>query len=135
MRTTIIIFSTLTLLMCSLVTAETSVRDLNPPARVTGCLGKPLGTRMIIDGVFARALLANPLKVSETDGRTLKQPVVIMIRGEVQIRKGTRYRLEGYESGEFGGPPMWLTGDILPQQPFQFYSFFVVTKVIALKPE
>jgi hypothetical protein len=110
------------------------VRDLNPPARVTGLLGKPLGTRMIIDGVMAeRVMLANPLAVSEIDGHTLKEPVSIQIRGKVQIQKGTRYRLEGYESGEFAGPPDWLLGDTVAQQPFQFYSFFVVTKVIEPK--
>jgi hypothetical protein len=30
---------------------ETSVRDLNPPDQVVGCLGKPLGSRLVIEGV------------------------------------------------------------------------------------
>ena len=65
MKTTISILAVLALSLCSLAIAETNIRDLNPPVKVTGCLGKPLGTRMTIAGVFAEhAMLANPLAVS-----------------------------------------------------------------------
>ena len=132
MRTIITLCSVLTLCLCSLVTAETNVRDLNPPARIIGCLGKPLGTRMTIDGVLAeRVMLINPLTVSEIDGHMLKEPVSIQIQGKVKIQKGTRYRLEGYETGEFANPPSWLEPGA--QQYFSFYSVFVVTKVIEPK--
>ena len=114
------------LCFCTPAKAETHVRNLNPPAKIAGLLGKPLGTRMIIDGRMAdREMLANPLVVSEVDGLALKEPVSIEIRGKVQIQKGTRYRLEGYESGEFAGSPSWLAPGA--QQPFQFNSVFVVT--------
>jgi hypothetical protein len=65
------------------------------------------------------------LDVSAIDGRMVKGPFWIEIRGAA-IQKGTRYRLEGYESGEFAGSPSWLGG----QRVFGFSSFFVVTKVI-----
>lgn len=103
--------------------------DLNPPSRIAGRLGKPLGTRITITGVLAgQVMLSNPLALSEIDGKTLKQPISIEIRGKPQIQKDTLYRLEGYEAGEFSGAPSWLGPDV--QQPFQFRSFFVVTKVI-----
>jgi len=134
MRTTIAIFAVLTLSLCSLAIAETSVSDLNPPSRVKGRLGKPLGGRLVIEGVLAeRVMMGNPLLVSVVDGEAVKQPVAIEIHGKVQIEKGKQYRLEGYESGAFGGPPDWTVGESIPQQPFQFYSFFVVTKVLEPK--
>jgi hypothetical protein len=111
--------------------AEIGVSDLNPPARVTGSLGKPLGSRLVVEGVLAeRVMLANPLLVSSVNAKPLKQPVAIEIQGKVQIQKGKQYRLEGYESGAFSGPPAWTVGDSVPQQPFQFHSTFVVTKVL-----
>ena len=129
MRTIIILCLIVTFWVPSFAMAETKVGDLNPPVRVTGRLGKPLGTRVVVEGVLAeRTMLVNPLEVTAIDGQTLKQPVSIQIRGKVQIQRGTRYRLEGYESGEFAGPPSWLAPEA--QQPFQFYSVFVVTKVI-----
>ena len=111
---------------------ETNVRDLNP-ASVTGCLGKPLGSRIIIDGIMAKGLMmCNPLALSAIDGRQLKEPYLFEIRGLV-LQEGTRYRLEGYESGEFAGSPSWFQPQA--QQFFHFSSFFVVTKVIEPKPE
>jgi hypothetical protein len=134
MRTTISIITVLTLSLFSLTLAETSVRDLNPPSKVSGSLGKPLGSRMVIEGVMAeRVMLGNPLLVSAVDGKPIKEAVAIEINGKVQVQKGTQYRLEGYESGAFSGPPDWTVGDSVPQQPFQFHSFFVVTKVIEQK--
>ncbi|MCX6878343.1 MAG: hypothetical protein NTW21_31695 [Verrucomicrobia bacterium] len=129
MKTTIASLFVAALALCSLAGAESNVRDLNPPAKVTGYLGKPLGTRMTIAGVFAEdVMLTNPMAVSEIDGQPLKDNARIEIRGKLQIRKGVRYRLEGYEAGEFSGPPSWLSP--AAQQPFQYRSFFVVTKVI-----
>ena len=134
MKTTISIIAILTLSLCSLTLAETSVRDLNPPSRVTGSLGKPVGSRMVIEGVMAeRVKLGNPLLVSAVDGKPIKEAAAIEIRGKVQVQKGTQYRLEGYESGAFSGPPDWSAGVSAPQQPFHFHSFFVVTKVIEQK--
>ena len=84
---------------------------------------------MIIAGSFPEdVMLANPMAVSEIDGRPLKDSARIEIRGKFQIQKGVHYRLEGYEAGEFSGSPSWLSPEA--QQPFQYHSFFVVTKVI-----
>lgn len=126
----------------SAITLATPVRqwihlsDLNPLSlsRVVGCLGEPLGTRLTIGGVLAEhAMLPNALQVSETSQGTvpLAQPLAIEIRGQPQLQKGVRYRLEGYEAGEFSGPPDWQSPQV--QQPFQFRSFFVVTTVIEPK--
>jgi len=134
MRTTISIIALLTLSVCSLTRAETSVRDLNPPAKVTGSLGQPLGSRLVVEGVRAeRVMMGNPLLISVVDGKALKHPVAIEIHGKVQIEPGKQYRLEGYESGAFDSSPDWTVGEGVPQQPFQFYSFFVVTKVLEPK--
>lgn len=134
MRTIISIFAFLALSLCSLAIADTSVSDLNPPSRVKGRLGKPLGSRLVIEGALAeRVKLSNPLLVSGVDGEALKQPVAIEIHGKIQIEKGKQYRLEGYESGAFGSSPDWTVGENILQQPFQFYSFFVVTKVLEPK--
>jgi len=132
MRGILILCSVVTLCLCPSARAEIKVTDFLNPAKVIGRLGKPLGTRMVIEGVQEEAMVRNPLKVSRVDGATLKNPVVIQIRGNVEVQKGTRYRFEGYESGEFAGPPDWLQQ---AQQPFQFYSFFVVTKVIEPTPK
>ena len=131
MKAIVCIFALLGLSV-ALPAAETSVSDLNPPARVTGSLGKPLGSRLVVEGVMAeRVMLDNPLLVSAVNAKPLKQPVAIQVQGKVQIQKGKQYRLEGYESGAFSGPPDWTVGDGLAQQSFQFHSFFVVTKVLA----
>jgi hypothetical protein len=115
------------------IAQKTHVSDLNPPSRVIGRLDAPLGTRLTIGGVLAdNVMLPNPLEVSEINEQKVKQPVSIEIRGDlqikVQIEKGVHYRLEGYEAGGFSGPPYWHRPNA--QQPFQFYSFFVVTKVL-----
>ena len=54
-------------------------------------------------------MLANPMAVSEIDGQPLKDNARVEIRGKLQIQKGVRYRLEGYEAGGFSGPPLWLS--------------------------
>ena len=108
--------------------SEINVRNLNPPAKVIGTLGKPLGTRMVIEGVQPEVMPTNPLNVSIIDGLKLKNSVTIAIQEKFQIKEGVLYRLEGYESGKFDSPPTWVASEA--QQPFQFYSFFIVTKVL-----
>jgi hypothetical protein len=115
------------------IAQQTHVSDLNPPSRVIGRLDEPLGTRLTIGGLLAEnVMLRNPLEVSEINEQKVKQPVSIEIRGDlqikVQIEKGVHYCLEGYEAGEFCGPPYWYGPNA--QQSFQFHSFFVVTKVL-----
>jgi hypothetical protein len=111
--------------------AKIRAEDLRPHS-VLGRLGKPLGTRQVVSGVIdEHVMLPNPLAASEVDGRALKRPVSIEIRGGVKIEEGMWYRLEGYESGEFSGPPSWLAPEA--QQPFQFRSFFFVTKLVEAK--
>jgi len=66
---------------CSLLEkAAINVRDLNPPANVVGVLGKPLGTRMVIEGVQPEVMPTNPLNVSVIDGLKLKNSVTITIQ-------------------------------------------------------
>lgn len=98
------------------------------PGRIIGFLGKPLGTRTTIDGVLADGvMLANGLAISGIDGHAIDNDSRYMeVRG-MRLEKGVRYRLEGYESGEFAGLPGWSNPGA--QQPFQYHSFFVVTKV------
>lgn len=133
MRNSILLLALLTAGLFSATAAEVRVENLHP-ANVIGLLGKPLGTRRVVSGVLAEnVLLANPLAVTEVDGSLLKHFTSIEVRGKVQIRKGIRYRLEGYESGEFSGPPDWVAPQA--QQPFQFRSFFVVTQVIETRPK
>ena len=115
---------------CALVQPEINVRDLNPPENVIGRLGKPLGTRVVIEGVLAEyALLSNPLLVTKVDGQLVKQRVVLSVRDKPQIEHAMLYRLEGFESGAYASYPAWIEPQM--QQPFHFYSYFVVTKVIA----
>lgn len=104
---------------------QINVRDLFP-GRVIGVLGKPLGTRTTINGVLAEnVMLPNPVVVARIDGQAVKGPISIEVRGVV-LQKGVPYQLDGYESGEFTGPPSWSAPGA--QQPFQFRSFFVITK-------
>ncbi|CAN5711392.1 hypothetical protein BH09VER1_BH09VER1_44400 [soil metagenome] len=110
--------------------APENVSDFSFAKMPVGRLGKPLGTRLVISGEQGGAvMLANPLTVSEIDGVALASPVAIEIRGGVGIKKGVRYQLEGYEAGEFSGPPSWYNDRA--QQPFQYHAFFVVTRMIA----
>lgn len=123
---------TLCLCLCGLARAA-HVDDLG--AHVTGYFGKPLGTRIIIEGTqHEGGMIPNPLRVSSIDGRPISDEVmVIEIRGKLQLQKGVHYHLEGYESGEFSGTPSWVAREA--QQPFRFHTFFVVTKVIEPKPK
>ena len=110
-----------------------STKDILYPVNVIGILGKPLGARVMIEGIRAEHIIkANPLEVSQIDGNKLDKPVCIQIQGEIEIRKGIRYRLEGYEAGAFEGPPDWLGPS---QQDFQFREYFIVTEVIEPKPK
>lgn len=122
------------LCVSQLAVADTNVSDL-VPGGFTGRLSRPLGHRIVIEGLAPEQKMVanNSLGVSAVDGTDLKQRIYIEIRGKIKIEKGMRYRLEGYESGEFNGPPVWLEPDA--QQNFQFYSFFVVTKVLEPKPK
>jgi len=109
---------------CVLAGPTISVNDLLP-SNVKGRLGKPLGTRTTIEGHYTSAMLANPFKVTRIDGAAATNNVVISIRSKILLKEGVSYRFEGYESGEFESAPEWLSP--AAQQPFQFYSFFVVT--------
>lgn len=109
---------------CALAGPAISVTDLQP-SNVKGRLGKPLGTRMTIEGHSTSAKFSNALKVTRIDGSAVTNNLVIAIQSKIQIRGGFAYRFEGYESGQFGSHPEWLSPHV--QQPFQFYSFFVVT--------
>jgi hypothetical protein len=101
--------------------------ELNPHA-VIGVLGKPLGSRLVIGGIRGeRAMVTNSLALQEIDGARRDGPLIIEIRG-VQLRTGVRYKLEGYESGQFAGPPSWYQPGA--QAIFTYHAFFVVTKVI-----
>lgn len=102
---------------------------------VIGALGQPLGSREVITGVMPEhpPMISNPMAVSEVNGSTLTNAITIEIRGAIRIETGVTYRLEGYESGGYEGSPDWAAPGV--QQPFQWRSFFVVTKVIDPKPK
>ena len=111
-----------------------SITDLQPHA-VVGQLGEPLGTRLLVSGIRAEhvILMLSPLlAVSEVNKQKLDHPVAIAINTldglQFELKAGTHYVFEGYETGELSGPPEWLTPGA--QMPFQFRSLFVVTKVI-----
>ena len=109
---------------CVLGGPTVSVNDLQP-SNVKGRLGKPLGTRATIEGYYTPAMLSNPLKVTRIDGVAATNNIVISIRSRIPLKEGVPYRFEGYESGKFESAPGRLSPGV--QQPFQFYSFFVVT--------
>lgn len=124
--------------MTTVAAANISVGDLSFPENVIGRLGKPLGTQTILVGGYPpRPTMGLPLAVSAIDDKPLDKPIGIFLEGRngessgVKIERGKVYRLEGYESGRFASEPMWLNHS--EQQPFQFYSFFVVTKVLEVK--
>jgi hypothetical protein len=106
---------------------EISVAALNPPAKIQGDLGKPIGSRLVIEGVFNIQMMSNA-RVTTVDGVPLEKPIAISIRGKMPIEEGKPFHLEGYESGAFGGEPGWVAPRA--QQNFQFYKFFVVTKAL-----
>lgn len=95
-----------------------------------GLLRKPLGTQIRITGEYDdQAKLTNVLSVIQIGGIYRGNPVEIEVRG-VQLRKGIHYEFEGYEVGEFSGVPVWLHSS---EEPLQYRSFFVVTKVVETK--
>jgi hypothetical protein len=135
MKRLVITFTVMCVCISAFARPNISVSDLYP-SNVKGRLGKPLGSRTIIAGRFTAAMLSNPLNVTEIDGTAVTNNIIISIRSytksnEIELKKGVFYRFEGYESGEFAGPPDWLGSGA--QQPFQFHSVFVVTSV--LKPK
>ena len=91
-----------------------------------GILGKRLGTQIVITG---EAKLPNALWVDQIDSIYRGSMLLIEIRG-IQLRKGIHYTLEGYEAGEFSGVPAWVHSG---GEPFQYRSFFVVTKAVEPK--
>jgi len=103
----------------------------NPP---TGILGKHLGERMVITGQLVKVPMENnnQLAVATIDGTPLQAPLHIEIVGGVVLQNGISYELEGYESGGFGGAPLWISPP-LPQKRFQYWPSFVVTKVVQPK--
>jgi hypothetical protein len=103
------------------------VAALNPPASIKGVFGKPIGTRLVIEGTYNIQMMSNA-RVTTLDGVPLDKPILIQVHSKAPIDEGKPFHLEGYESGAFDGPPGWLPG--MPQQSFQFYKFFVVTKVL-----
>jgi len=114
-----------------------SVKDL-APSRVIGLLGKPLGTQTTIEGQYHPTLLENPLKITAVDGKAVTNNVIISVRGRdpqkegrIVLKEGRSYRFEGYESGEFGSSPSWVTPTA--QQNFHFYHIFIVTTVLEPK--
>jgi hypothetical protein len=89
----------------------------------------------VIEGTLAeRVMLANPLAITHVDGRALPEVVGMELTGGVapKIEKTVNYKLEGYESGAFDGPPSWLAPQA--QQPFQYHPTFVVTRVLEPAP-
>jgi len=113
--------------ICFAASRQIHVTELRETT-VIGLLGKPLGSRTVIAGSWADfAMTANPLTIVEVDGSTLSNAVAIEIRG-VPLRRGTRYKIEGYESGEYYCDPRWVRPDA--QAYFQWHSFFVATKLI-----
>jgi hypothetical protein len=103
---------------------ELPVAALNPPAKIKGLLGKPLGTRLIIDGTYNIQMMTNA-RVTSVDGVPLDKPIAINLRTKLPVEEGKAFHLEGYESGAFEGEPGWVAPGA--QQNFQFYKFFIVT--------
>jgi len=117
--------------LCPPAFSGTSLRDL-PPSKIIGTLGKPLGERMIIEGVSAeRAKNPNSLRVSSVDGEPLESPIMIEVKGDVQLSEGTRFRLEGYESCYIAGVPAWTVKyPECRQTIYGFRGLFVVTQIV-----
>lgn len=133
MKAIIPLLAALALSGCSLVHTPINVRDLNPPEKVIGRLGKPLGTRVVIEGVWAdHAMLADPLLVSRIDGQAVKERLVLPLCNMPAFKRSTQYRLEGYESGAFVSEPPWYAPQM--QISFQFLSCFKVYKVLEPPP-
>ena len=121
--------------------AEIKIADLTP-TNVMGRLGQPLGTRLMVEGTGAGSGTAtNVLLVSEVNGKKLEPPVSIQTRisfvetrisigPRLNAEAGVRYRLEGYESGEFAGPVDWIDIDPFTKSPFQFQNFYEIARVV-----
>ena len=96
-------------------------------SRPIGLLGQPLGTRLTVEGEWADVILSNPLRITAVDGHDL-QPAMTLDVSDLDLKRGVRYRLEGYETGAWVGPPDWLSPEA--QASFQYRASFVVAKVI-----
>jgi len=102
-------------------------------AAIIGKLGQPLGTPQQIAGSYREprdaGQLENVLVVDEVSPLQLSAGVELEVRG-LRLEKGKRYRLSGYESGEF----IAIRKEGVEQQdlvpPLQFRTFFVATKVL-----
>ena len=100
--------------------------------QIIGLLGKPLGSKVTVEGTRPKnALLENPLAVTKVDGQPLQEIVRLEVKHSAELKVGTRYTLEGYESGGFAGDPEWVNARL--QQPFQYRPTFVVIRVIEPK--
>jgi hypothetical protein len=103
-----------------------SKMQLFPPP--IGLLGKRLGAKIVIEGKMAtRVLLSNPIAVERVDGNPLSHPLALTVL-RFTLQPTVTYRFEGYETGSFEGPPQWLRPHA--QQPFQYYSEFIVTRIL-----
>jgi len=118
-------------------TNEISVNDIGSKIKVIGLLGKPLGEKVEITGTAPNQplMVANPIKVISIGGKKPDREIVMEVRDGPQIEKDFSYTMIGYESGAFGSSPAWTVpiGGPSPQQPFQFYKFFIPVKVIGKK--
>ena len=100
--------------------------------QAAGVLGKPLGTRVVITGltVWDNMHGGSMVAVTEVDGQKLTNSVTMQIR-EVQLRRNTPCKIEGYESGGFSNSPQWVKP--WAAVDFRWENFFVATKI--LEPE
>ena len=97
-------------------------------SNIIGILGKPLGSKMIVDAVCEdRTMLAAPLHITKVDGRSLPSVVDIEPLGK-DLKHGIHYKLEGYESGAFVGDPDWYQPT--DQALYHYEPEFVVTRII-----
>jgi hypothetical protein len=95
---------------------------------VTGLLGKPLGSKTIVDAVFENPTMIDPgLHISKVDGRSLASIVYIEPLGK-DLKQGIHYKLEGYETGAFEGNPDWCSRG--EQESFHYEAKFVLTRII-----
>jgi len=118
-------------------------------AIVLGQLNKPLGTYMTVEGDYfgPRAMIKSGLDIESIDN--IHRGMVINMDVEdrqlpARLEKGRRYRLRGFETGDFSGvpddPQNPPTADELKQRqkvgPYtlDFSTRFYVTKIEDLGP-
>lgn len=98
-----------------------------------GTLGYKLGTYLTIGGVRAEEgkVGTHTLLVDTIGGNTLDKPIGIWIEN-VELPKGERCVLKGYETGSMIGTPdevLRATGAPQPQAKWQFHFHFIATSV------